>query len=103
VHLTFEPQNSSQFAMVIFDVHMKLIFFNLYYHPDLSNLTKFGAQSFTHSCIQDTRIHEYIKIPYIRTYIYAFRHTYIRAYIIHIYTFYTISLRNFVVPTPSVW
>ena len=68
-----EPQNISQIAMVIFEVHMNLIFFNLYYDPDLRNLTKFSAQSFTHSCIQDPRIHEYIKIPYIRTYIYEFR------------------------------
>ena len=34
VHVMFEPQNSSQIAVVISEVHMNLIFFNLYYDPD---------------------------------------------------------------------
>jgi hypothetical protein len=58
VQLMFGPQNSSQIAMVICEVHTTLIFFNLCYDPDLGNLTKFSAQSFTHSSIQDTNTHK---------------------------------------------
>jgi hypothetical protein len=104
VHLMFEPQNSSQIVMVISEVHMNLIFFSLYYEPHLSNLTKFSAQSFTHSSIQEKNthtwihkntIHAYIHIC-IQTYIHAYKnihtHIYIHMYIyihtyIHIYTY----------------
>ena len=57
MRLMIEPQNSSQIAMVIFEVHMNLIFFNLYCDPDLSNLTKFSVQSFKHLSIQNTNRH----------------------------------------------